>query len=122
MILDKFMPRFDVSKRHETIVDAPRERVYDAILTADLASHPIVKTLLFLRGMGRRTRSSLRFHDGFAVAAENPPDEIVIGLEGPFWNPACKPKGVIASRFAEPLAPNTARAGWNFTTEDAGGG
>jgi hypothetical protein len=122
MILDQFMPRFDVSKRHETIVGATRERVYDAILTADLASHPIVKALLFLRGLGRRTRSTLRFHDGFAVAAEDRPNEIVIGLEGPFWNPTCKPQGENAARFAEPVAPNTARAGWNFTTEDAGGG
>jgi hypothetical protein len=121
MLLDDLMPRFEIAKRYETLVDAPRERVYDAILTADLASHPIVKALLFVRGMGRRTRSSLRFHEGFTVAAEDRPREIVIGLEGPFWSPACKPQGVDAARFAQPLSPNTARGGWNFTTAEAGG-
>lgn len=122
MLLDQFMPRFDVVKRHETLVDAPRERVFDAIGTTDLASHPIVKLLLMLRGMGRRTRSTLRFHDGFELAAAERPNEIVIGLEGPFWKPTCKPRGVNAARFAEAVPPNTARAGWNFTTTEGANG
>jgi hypothetical protein len=121
MLLDDFMPRFDVAKRHETLIDAPRERVYDSILTADLASHPVVQMLLFLRGMGRRTRSSLKFHEGFELAAADRPNEIVIGLEGPFWKPACRPNGVDAKRFRDPLVPGTARAGWNFSTEESNG-
>ncbi|MGN6182437.1 MAG: hypothetical protein ACTHQM_02150 [Thermoanaerobaculia bacterium] len=118
MLLDEFMPRFDVAKRHSTLVNAPRERVYDAIRTADLTAHPVVKVLLALRGMGlRRKRVSLQFHEGFTIAADDRPNELVIGLEGPFWHPLCRPRGVDAQRFHQPVAPNTARGGWNFTTE-----
>lgn len=122
MLIDVFMPRYDVSEFHETVVTAPRERVFDAIRTADLAANPIAKLLLFLRGMGRKTRTSLKFHEGFAVAAEDRPHEIVIGLEGPFWKPTCRPRGVTALHFHDPIAPDTARAAWNFATEDAGDG
>ena len=115
------MPHCDYFERHSILVRATPERAYDAVLTADLAAHPIVKTLLMLRGMRRPApRSSPRFGEGFAVAAEDRPREIVIGLEGPFWNPRCRPRGVDAERFADPVPPNTARGAWNFFLEREG--
>lgn len=122
MLIDRFMPHCDFYERHSTLVCATPERAYEAIQRADLASHPIAKLLLLLRGMGRASRTSTRFAEGFALAAENPPSEVVIGLEGPFWHPACRPRGVDAERFATPIPPGTARAAWNFFVEREGGG
>ena len=121
MLIDRFMPHCDHFERHSILTRATPERAYDAIQRADLAGHPIVRALLMLRGMGRRPeRTSLRFAEGFTIAAEDRPRELVIGLEGPFWNPRCKPSGVDADRFGTPVPPNTARAAWNFFIEAEG--
>lgn len=121
MLIDRFMPHWDFHERHSTLVRATPERAYDAILSAQLTSHPVAKLLLFLRGMGRLPRTARKFAEGFTVAAEDRPSEIVIGLEGPFWQPACRPRGVDAERFATPVPPNTARGVWNFSIERDGG-
>ena len=123
MLIDRLMPHCDFYERHTTLVRATPERVYEAILEADLVSHPIARVLLFLRGMGRMSRTprtTRQFADGFAVAAENPPSEVVIGLEGPFWKPGCRPRGVDEEGFATPVPPNTARGAWNFFVERDG--
>ena len=114
MILDRFMPRYDFHERHSTLVHATPERTYDTILTADLGGHPIVKLLMAMRGMGVRRRSILSFSKGFAVAAQEPPSEIVIGIEGPFWKLIYPPRGVDAEGFKTPGPPETARGAFNF--------
>lgn len=119
-LIDRFMPRCDFFERHSTLVRATPERAYDAILTADLSGDPISKLLMALRGMGWKRRSTLRFADGFTVVAEDSPSEVVIGLEGPFWRPACKVRGVDAETFNTPVPPQTARAAFNFVVERHG--
>ncbi len=120
MLIDRFMPRCDFHERHTTLVRATPERVYDAIVTANLGSDPVSKFLMALRGMGWKRRSAPRFAEGFTLAAEERPSEVVIGTEGPFWRPACRPRGVDAERFETPVPPNTARAAWNFLVEREG--
>jgi hypothetical protein len=120
MLIDRLMPHCDFHERHSTLVRATPERAYDAILHANLAGHPVAKVLLFLRGMGRTSRTVLQFSDGFRVAAQDPPSEIVIGLEGPFWKPACRPRGIDAEGFATPVPRETARAAWNFFIQREG--
>jgi len=114
------MPHCDFHERHSTLVCAPQERAYDAILHADLTAHPLAKLLMLLRGMGLRKRRAAAFAEGFTVAAQDPPSEIVIGLEGPFWKPACKVRGVDAEQFGTPVPPDTARAAFNFSLEREG--
>jgi len=121
MLLDRLMPHCDFHERHSTLVRATPERTYDAILTADLTANPFAKLLMLLRGMGwRRKRRATAFADGFTVAAQDPPAEIVIGLEGPFWRPACKVRGVDAEKFATPVPRDTARGAMNFFLERDG--
>ena len=114
MLIDRFMPHCDFHERHSTLVRATPERAYDAILSADLGAHPIAKVLMLLRGMGWRRRSVKAFAEGFNVVALDPPSEIVIGLEGPFWKPTCKVRGVDAEGFDTPVPADTARATMNF--------
>lgn len=141
MLIDDFLPRFDVSERHRIRVRASMQATYVALKTSDLAASALSRTLLFLRAVpnallrglpGIRALASRRHEPvtlsafesaGFRILAEHAPEEIVIGLEGRFWMPAatlCTP-GAAEFLGSAPL-PGTARAVWNFTVRDLGGG
>lgn len=122
MLIDGFMPHCDFSERHTIVTSASPERAYEAIRRTDLRDSWIVRMLLTLRGMGRQpARTTLGFAEGFTIAAEAPPREVVIGIEGPFWNPRCRPRGVDAATFLTAVPPKTARAAWNFSIDVDGG-
>jgi hypothetical protein len=133
MLIDAYMPEYDVSERHHTRVAASREATYAALWTANLANAPLARTLLALRalpaalghgvtglrslwGRGSEPITLATFQErGFRVLAELPPTELVIGLEGQFWRPAgglCTPPPT-AFR-SQPPAPGTARGVWTF--------
>lgn len=141
MLIDDYLPRYDVRERHRLAVHASPRATYAALRSADLVSAPIVRALLLLRALPgglRRGRAGLatlqRNGDapvtlrtfesrGFRVIAERPPEELVIGLEGRFWRlegDLCTP----ASDAFLTSAPSdgTARAVWNFTVRPAGSG
>lgn len=125
MPLDRLMPHCDVFERHSTFVRASPERVYAAIRTADLAGHPVTKTLIAMRGLGRNAKSHKLeefLARGFTVLAEDPPREIVIGVQGPFWKPACKLHDIDEQSFLAPVPNGAARAAWNFLVEHSGDG
>jgi hypothetical protein len=133
MLIDAYMPDYDVSERHHTRVAASRDATYAALWTANLANAPLARMLLALRALpgalghgvtGVRTlwrRGSepitlATFQErGFRVLAELLPTELVIGLEGQFWRPTgnlCTP---LPTAFrSQPPAPGTARGVWNF--------
>ena len=117
-VIDRLMPRYDAVERHELIVRAEPGRVYGAIRTANLARSPIVRGLLMARAGFRRrvTRATVEefAFEGFRIVADHPPRELVIGLEGPFWKPGCRPHGVDAEAYGTKRPANTALAAWNF--------
>ena len=141
VLIDQFLPTFDVSERHRVRVRASAPATYAALKTTDLAGSALPRVLLFLRAVpGALLRGVRGLRDlaarrhvpillstfesaGFQILAERSPEEIVIGLEGRFW----RPSGALCTPSAEaflsraPLA-GTARAVWNFTVRDLGGG
>jgi hypothetical protein len=139
-LIDAFLPTYDAVERHETTVRAPAETVYAALRTADLAGALPVRVLLALRalpgalahGRGglRRLRERAREpitlaefeRQGFAVLAEDPPVELLIGLVGAFWTLGGGIRATDADRFRGPQEPGTARAAWNFRIEARPGG
>src|SRR5262249_61688534 len=52
--LDRVLPAGETLSRHSIRIAAAPERVWEAVLGADLASSSAAKSLLFLRGYGRR--------------------------------------------------------------------
>ena len=56
MLIDKFLPEYDFSERHETNIRASREQVFEAVGSADLADSWIIWGLFALRGLGCRAR------------------------------------------------------------------
>lgn len=140
MLIDELMPQWDVREQHRVRIRAPADRVYAALRQADLGGHPMVRALLGLRALPaalRNGRSGLRelarrgagpitlsaFEQrGFRVLADDPPHEIVIGLEGAFWKPRGDLREVDASTFRRPVGRGVARGAWNFAiAPDAGG-
>ena len=138
MLIDRYMPAWDVRERHRIRVDAPPERVYAALRTTDLAAHPLARLLLALRAIpaaladgarGVRRLSGSRTEPitlaaferrGFSVLEEDPPHELLIGLEGAFWRPRGDLRPIQPGSFRVPVPPDLARATWNFRVEPEG--
>jgi hypothetical protein len=133
MLIDRYLPRYDVRERHRLRVHASPAATYAALWTADLAAAPVVRALLGLRavpaalagGVGglralwARGPEPIRLAAfearGFRVLEEAPPTELVIGLEGQFWRPTGHLRTPTAEVFrTAPPAPGTARGVWNF--------
>src|SRR2546422_4460702 len=88
-LLDALMPGFDFGNRHAIVVAAPPERVAEAAETYSLATDgsAFVRLLFRLRGLtppSGTLRAAARAM-GFAVLAEEPRREIVLGVAGRFW-------------------------------------
>ena len=133
MLIDLYLPQYDVRERHRTRVAAPPKVVYAALRSVDLAASPIVRALFLLRTLPgalaggmvgvqalvsrRATAVTLATFEslGFRLLEAVPPAELVLGIEGKFWRqtrPLCTP-GPAAFR-TQPPAPGTARGVWNF--------
>jgi hypothetical protein len=137
MLIDDYLPRWDVRERHRVVVRAAAAEVWSALRTADLASSPLVGALLGIRGLpgalargragvaalGREARAPITLASfesrGFRVLEERPREELLIGLEGQFWRPTGRiaTPDVDAFRDGRPPAAGTARAVWNFTLD-----
>lgn len=118
------MPHCDFVERHSTVVRASPERIYAVIRRGDLGRNAIIRTLLTLRGLGRPARKfnldAILGGGGFVVLAEDPPNEIVLGVQGPFWKPRCKLQTIDAESFRTNVPDGTARGAWNFLVESNG--
>jgi hypothetical protein len=134
MLIDDFMPRWEVTERHSTLVRAPMERVWTAVRTLDLGRSPVVRALFALRSIpglfagkaprDRRLGATMEdlLRGGFVLLAERPGDEIVLGLAGRFWRPTGDLERVRPDEFRDFAHPGLTVAAWNFVlTPQAGG-
>ena len=125
MLIDRLLPHSDFHEYHATSIRAAPDRIYDVIRRGELPTHPVVRALLALRGLRRPAKTfslDLLVRQGFCIIAEDPPSEIVLGIEGPFWKPGCKLRPVDAESFRTPVPAGIARAAWNFAIEPRGDG
>ncbi|WP_126664309.1 hypothetical protein [Haloterrigena salifodinae] len=105
MLIDRYVPEYDVTVIRHAVVDADPETTYEAMLTADLLdTGPIVRALGALRAapiaIARRIRGEsgappperMRFvdvpeTDEWMLLEEAPGEEFVFGAVGKFWKP-----------------------------------
>ena len=135
MLIDNYLPEFDVVERHGLVIRATPARVWDALRAADFGRSPLLATLLALRALpslltaphrtlrrfrerraGRLTLDTL-FSRGFVLLEERPDREMLIGLEGRFWTATADLRPTDARRFREALASGLARVAWDFRAE-----
>ncbi len=125
MLIDHFLPRYHFTEHHSIHIRATPEHIYDVLRHGQLPSHPIVRLLVFLRGLGRKPSRTFSLDEilrggNFHLLVEDPPREIVLGIEGPFWKPRYATCSVDAPSFHGPVPSGVARAAWNFAVAPDG--
>lgn len=119
LLLDRFMPRYDLTLVHCGVFRVPAEVCYDAVLSLDVFEAPLIRALIEARGLpwrladvlpGRRASepppppSGFRMRDlperGWLLLGETPGAQMVLGIVGQPW----KPRGGSPST---PVTPGT---------------
>jgi hypothetical protein len=91
-LLDEIIPAWHYGNHHQIVVDAPIERVVDALETLPYGRDASWLVQLFFRVRGLKVPSGPTPREaltatGFSVIGERPGREIVLGIAGRFWAP-----------------------------------
>jgi hypothetical protein len=101
LLVDRFLPEFDVTTVHHTIVDATPQTTFDAIKRTDLSKDPVSMFLGKMRDLPNIVERKLKGTEepaagpvtfesfermGWATLAEDPGVELVVGAVGQFWH------------------------------------
>jgi hypothetical protein len=132
VLIDRFLPSYDVIEHHETTVDAPVDVTYHAVRNFDLARSPVVLALLTLRGLPHLFTGAVKpkrrlglddiLDSGFVVLGEESKREIVLGIVGKFWQLSSGVHRIEADEFTGFDTPGFAKATWNFVVSERTGG
>jgi hypothetical protein len=132
MLIDEWMPQWDVVEHHETRVRAPRQAVWETVRTLDFArSSPVVAALFALRSLpgllsGRAPKRAPGatldglLRKGFVLLGERPGEELLLGVVGRFWRPSGDIVRLTAEEFRVFDRPGYAIGTWNFALADQG--
>ena len=147
MIVDEFLPVFDVSDSVASVVEADVARVWDALMAADLIEvgrrRPLVGLLGALRVLPdlaahllhgelppqaprtlrlRDTADLPRDQGGWVLLGERPQDEIALGLVAKFWRPVITYATVPRERFRDFTEPGWAKTVYSLAVRPVDGG
>jgi hypothetical protein len=126
VLVDEFLPVYDVSDEVAAVVDADAQTTWDALMDVDLIEVGRRRPLVALLGAARilpdlvwqrlhgehppaaperltlRDTTKLPMGDGgWVLLGERPPEEIALGLVGKFWRPVIEFAEVEASAFRD---------------------
>lgn len=99
-------------------IGAPKDRVWEAFYTMDLAASPLVRALFVLRTLGDKDPLVLRVRDigrtgkGFMVLADEPGVVFAAGAIGRFWERHIPFADVPPERFAAFDEPGYGKVAW----------
>jgi hypothetical protein len=145
MLVDDFLPVYDVSDSVATVVHADVAKTWQALMEVDLIEvgrqRPLVAVLGALRALpeivghllhGEPTAQmpkQLRLRDttqiplgegGWVLLGERPGDEIALGLVGKFWRPVIPFARVSAEAFREFSEPGFAKTVYSLSVRPVG--
>ena len=117
MLIDDFLPTYDVRKRHRTKVHAPIDEVYLAVRQLDISQAKLSMFLFRLRGLSAPSCFTLDdfLKMGFILLGERPGEELLLGLVGRFWTPSGELRPVESGDFRDFNERGYAKAAWNFS-------
>jgi len=115
MLIDEFLPRYDVNARYQIDVHATISEVYLAARFLNMSSSKAVRWLYRLRGLpqGNLTLDGM-LKWGFVLLADKPCNELVLGLIGRFWAASPQIQRVNADAFIKFDQPGFAKAVGNM--------
>jgi hypothetical protein len=141
MLLDHYLPQYDVTETYAIIVDADPDLTWQAVRRSDLSRSAVVHVLLELRSLPNRlqgvlngrpsgaARPPLTLDDmkraGFLLLDERPGREIVFGTIVQPWNAVTDDKPapqVEPDRFTEFDIPGYVKVAFNIRVEPYGSG
>jgi len=133
LLLDDYLPEFDVRTIYATRVAASPARVYACLWAANFDYWGVTRVLYAIRTLPsfptrpretwRRFRDELlqqRFtldgmlSEGFTLLEERPGEELVLGTVGRFWRARGELCTTSPVGFRAPAPSGTAKAAWNF--------
>lgn len=131
-LLDEALPGYDCRERHARYIDAPPERVDEAVRAVTIRDMPLARLLFALRAAPARVRRKptrfgnvdvpllgLALDVAFGPLGDEPGDEVAIGMIGQPWKLA----GGESRRFEGPeefaafAEPGFVKAAMNFSFE-----
>ncbi|WP_170972431.1 hypothetical protein [Natronorubrum halophilum] len=140
MLIDRYLPEYDVATIRHAVVDADPETTYEVMLTADLLdTGPIVRALGALRnapaaitrrirgGSGAPPPERMRFADvpetdEWTLLDEARGEEFVFGAVGKFWRPSIEWRRIDAAEFATFDEPGYAKLAIGLSVRPYGQG
>lgn len=120
MLIDDFLPAYDVCKRHRTKVRAPVDEVYAAVRQLDLSRAKLSMLLFRLRGIPAPPCFTLDdlLKMRFILLGERPNEELLLGLVGRFWTPSGELRRLDSKGFRDFNEKGYAKAAWNFSLSE----
>ncbi|MCA1625134.1 MAG: hypothetical protein LC778_15320 [Acidobacteria bacterium] len=117
MLIDEYLPVYDVRERHRITVHAPAEQVYGAVRAMDISEARLTRLLFRLRGLPCPPRFTLDdfLKMRFTLLGERPNEELLHGLVGKFWTPAGKLLRLEPEDYTDFNERGYAKAAWNFS-------
>jgi len=134
VLIDKYMPQFDVCARHSTVVSADTERTYAALRAIDLNRSRWIRYLFAIRSLPSRLRgapasaqSGQPFIEsaqamGWVVFEEQPNSELVAGAITQPWKPVVEFRSLPGPAFVAFAEPDFAKIAWSVAGEPAAHG
>ncbi|HUY98836.1 MAG TPA: SRPBCC family protein [Thermomicrobiaceae bacterium] len=141
LLLDRYLPHYDVTEVDAVVIDADPETTWQAIRRSDLGRSPVIRALLELRGLPVRLRRIVSRRPaesalppltldemtraGFVLLEEVHGREIVLGQISRPWrvsDPADRAPAVGPSEFAAFDRPGFAKIAFNIRLEPYGSG
>ncbi|NRQ37957.1 hypothetical protein HII36_39925 [Nonomuraea sp. NN258] len=126
-LTDRLMPSPDAAERHSIVIDAPRDRVWDAVTHQDPRDIRLAKPLFAARDLISRLRNGHAQRDlpDFTPLAEEPGRELVQGVIGQWWRLGrAENVGAVdgPDAFHAFDRPGFAKATFSFLLDDTGDG
>ena len=120
MLIDEFLPEYDFIEMHDITIRASSKNVIGTIDEIDFCESPIIRALMFLRGM---PSAKMRLRDlrktNFEILGKRD-NELLLGLAGKFWTMRGEMQKVNADNFREFDKKGFAKAVWNFSVDANG--
>jgi hypothetical protein len=137
VLIDTYLPNFDVRDYHETRVAADAEVAFAAFRALDLERSPIVRLLFTIRNLPSRilghepargrTSSSRSFLTaaldmGWMILEETPGQELVVGAVTQPWAATVIFRGLPPAQFTAFAEPGFTKIVWNIATRTCASG